>query len=233
VAKNVIGSFDNIVVAHKVIAELVESGFARASISLISSDTDNQYSRYIDKTGVPKKDAVTAADGAGFGTVVGALTGVLASMAALSIPGIGLAIVAGPIVAGITGGVAGAITGSIVGALVKSGLPEDEASSYAESIRRGGTIVTVETADSTETLRAEDVMNRNNVININERSNTWRQEGWQAFDEEGISAEQRHTAPSILPILPVPPLDPLMGNGVQNGDSPTPERLAELDAHKR
>jgi hypothetical protein len=179
--KIVVALYDDIVIARRVVEELVNADFPRSDISLITNDANNQYQQYSDATYIPQDDAVTAVDGAGFGAVVGALTGLLAGAAALMIPGIGLAIVAGPIVAVLTGTVAGAVTGGIVGALVKSGMPEDEAPYYAEGIRRGGTLISIETSD---TLRAQDVLDRQGSINIHERSNLWRREGWQGFNTE-------------------------------------------------
>lgn len=93
---------------------------------------------------------------------------------------------AGPIVAGLTGALAGAITGGIVGALVKSGVPEDVAPYYAEGIRRGGTLISVQTWN---TLEAEDIMHRNGSVNIHERINQWRQDGWTGFDADVKSVE--------------------------------------------
>lgn len=177
--KTIVALFDDIATARQVVEELVGADFERSSISLITNDAHNQYRHYLDKDYVPRDDAVTAGEGAGFGAVVGALTGLLAGLAALMIPGIGVAIVAGPIVAGLTGAVAGALTGGVVGALVKSGVPEDEAPYYAEGIRRGGTLISINTA---ETLRASDIMHRHGSINIHERSNEWRQSGWKDFD---------------------------------------------------
>jgi hypothetical protein len=95
-------------------------------------------------------------------------------MAALTIPGIGLVIAAGPVTGALTGMVAGAITGGITGALVKSGVPEDEAPYYAEGIRCGGTLISLETA---EILRAEDIMKRSGSTNLHERTNIWRRTG--------------------------------------------------------
>src|ERR1041385_8596464 len=114
--KTILAIYDDIAVARQVVEDLVNADFPRGSISLITNDAHNHYSRYLDKDYVPKDDAVSGAQGAGFGAVVGALTGVLVGLAALMIPGIGLAIVAGPIVAGLTGGLAGAVTGGVVGA---------------------------------------------------------------------------------------------------------------------
>src|SRR5579859_2319994 len=127
--KTLVALFDDIAVARQVVEDLVKADFSRSTISLITNDAQNQYVRYLGKDYSPRDDAVTAAQGAGFGAAVGALTGILVGLAALMIPGIGLAIVAG-----LTGAVAGAVTGSVVGALVKSSVPEDEAPYYAEGI---------------------------------------------------------------------------------------------------
>jgi hypothetical protein len=202
--KTIVAIFDDIAVARQVVEDLVNADFARNSISLITNDAHNQYSHYLDKDYAPKDDAVTAAQGAGFGAVVGVLTGVLVGLAALMIPGIGLAIVAGPIVAGLTGAVAGTLTGGIVGALVKTGVPEDEAPYYAEGIRRGGTLISIQTSD---VLRAEDIMNRHGAINIHERINVWRQAGWKGFDDSTELVKNEDTVQSPPAILTAAPLD--------------------------
>ncbi len=199
--KTIVALYDDIVVARQVVEDLVNANFARSSISLITNDAHNQYSHYLDKDYVPKEDAVTAGEGARFGSVVGALTGLLVGAAALTIPGLGLAIAAGPIVGALTGIVAGAITGGIAGALVKSGVPEDEAPYYAEGIRRGGTLISIQTSD---TLRVEDIMNRNGSTNIHERINLWRQEGWKGFDGESIEKKDTDASPVVTFSAPPP-----------------------------
>jgi hypothetical protein len=195
--KTLVAIFDDIAVARQVVEDLVNAKFARNSISLITNDAHNQYSHYLDKDYTPKDDAVTAVQGAGFGALVGAFTGILVGAAALTIPGIGLAIVAGPIVAGLTGAVAGSVTGGVVGALVKSGVPQDDAPYYAEGIRRGGTLISVETSD---TLRAMDIMNRYGSVNIHARSELWRQAGWQGFDAD-VKADDNEETVKPLPVM--------------------------------
>jgi hypothetical protein len=193
--KTIVALFDDITVARQVVEDLVKADFPRTSINLITNDAQNQYSRYLSKDYTPKSDAVTAGEGAGFGAVVGTLTGILVGLTALMIPGLGLAIVAGPIVGGLTGVVAGALTGGIVGALIKSGVLEDEAPYYAEGIRRGGTLISIQTSD---TLRAEDIMARYGTINIHERIHLWRLAGWKGFDAEHELVENQH--PNGLPL---------------------------------
>lgn len=195
--KIVVAIYDDIVVARRVVEDLVNADFARNSISLVTNDAHNQYSHYLEKGYIARDDAVTASEVAGFGAVVGGLMGTLFGLAALTMPDIGLAIAVGPIVAGLTGALAGAIAGGIVGTLLKSGVPEDEAPYYAEGIRRGGTLISVQTSD---TLRAEDIMNRQGSINVHERINLWRRGGWKGFnaEPESVKDEGMFVLPPVM-----------------------------------
>jgi hypothetical protein len=195
-SKTIVALYDDIVVGRQVVEDLVKEDFPRSSISLITNDAQNQYSHYLDKDYAPKEDAVSATEGAGFGAIVGALTGVLVGLASLTIPGIGLVIVAGPIAAGLTGALAGAVTGGVAGALIKSGVPEDDAPYYAEGIRRGGTLISIQTSN---TLAASDIMNRYGAINIHERSSQWRQAGWKGFD--AVANEDQDKSDSSTSIM--------------------------------
>jgi hypothetical protein len=200
--KNIVALFDDIGVARQVIKDLVNAGFPRSSISLVTNDANNQYSRYLDKNYVPRKEAVTATEGASFGAVVGALTGVLVGVTALILPSIGQAIVVGPVVAGVVGAVFGALIGGIVGALVKTSAPEDETPYYAEGIRHGGTLISLRTS---QTLRAEDIINRHGSVNIHERIEVWRQAGWKGFGSEPAvtEADTAKSVPVTVPEIPI------------------------------
>lgn len=54
---------------------------------------------------------------------------------------------------------------------------------YAESVRRGSYVLTVDARDEDEVSRATDVMNRFNAIDIDERVSHWKNQGWTGFDE--------------------------------------------------
>jgi uncharacterized membrane protein len=208
--KTIVAIYDDIVVARQVVEDLVSANFSRDSIRLITNDANNQYSHYLDKDYVPRADAVTAREGAGFGAVVGALTGLLLGVIALTLPNIGMVIAAGPILGTLTGLVAGVVTGGIVGALIKSRVPEDQSPYYAEGIRRGGTLISIQTAD---TLRAKDIMNRNGATNIHERINRWRQAGWKGFNTNPVENEETAPSPEAMfptapPVMPIPNSDP-------------------------
>lgn len=172
--RNVVAIYDDIGRARQVIEDLVEAGFLRNSIALITNDATNPYNHYLDKGYTARSDAVTSVEGAVVGLLIGILVGVIASV----LPGIGLTISAGPIVGAITGAVVGLLIGGLIGKKFKSSVAEDEAPYYAEGIHRGATLLRVHTALS---LQAEDIMHRQGSINIHERVNVWRQEGWQGF----------------------------------------------------
>lgn len=179
--------YDDLSMAQHAVQDLVQSGISRENISLVANDVSEQYVSHLGKSPV-ETDVVGPEEGASFGAVVGALTGAVVSIGALAIPGVGTVLAAGPLLAVLTGGTVGAVTGAatggIVAGLVKTGIPENEAQGYAEAVRRGGTLVTVTTEDSTATSIRE-ILARHDPVDIEQRAEIWREGGWKAFDEVG------------------------------------------------
>jgi hypothetical protein len=182
-AKTVVGLFSDFDTAEQVVRELENQGFARDAISLISRD-QTRYGR----TEAETRDRGThagegAAAGAGTGAVVGGIAGLLVGLGVLAIPGIGPLLAAGPIATTLAGIGVGGAAGGIIGALTGAGVPKEEAHAYAEGVRRGGTLVMVQTPDNMAN-RARDIMNRFNPIDIRHESQGWQQsENWRGFDE--------------------------------------------------
>jgi uncharacterized protein (TIGR02271 family) len=114
--------------------------------------------------------------------VLGGLGGLLVGLGALAIPGIGPVLAAGPLVSALAGAGIGAATGGLLGALVNAGIPEEHAGYYAEGVRRGGTLVTVQTDDDMAQT-AVDILNRFGPVDVNRRSAEWRSSNWEGFDE--------------------------------------------------
>jgi uncharacterized protein (TIGR02271 family) len=78
----------------------------------------------------------------------------------------------------------GAATGvrhGLITQLTDQGVPEDEASLYAEGVRRGGSLVVVKSSDA-QADRGLEIMDRYHPLDINERVEQWRREGWNRFD---------------------------------------------------
>ena len=180
--KTIVALFDDFNDAQRAVDALVEAGFGRADISVVANDASGQYN--VTTTPSGEEDAVTAGQGAAFGAVVGGLVG----LGALLIPGIGLVVAAGPLVALLGAGIgaaAGAATGGITAALVKTGVSEEHAGYYAEGVRRGGTLVTV-SAQEAMTDRARRILDENGAVDLNERSSYYQSTGYTRFDASAM-----------------------------------------------
>jgi hypothetical protein len=99
--------------------------------------------------------------GAAAGAGVGSVLGLLATAAALTVPGVGPVFAAGTIAAALAtgtamGGVAGAIAGGVYGALRDLGMGESDAQHFERGVQAGATLVSAHTtAMTTADIRAE------------------------------------------------------------------------------
>jgi uncharacterized protein (TIGR02271 family) len=60
---------------------------------------------------------------------------------------------------------------------------------YSEAVRRNNAVVTVNARDEDQVERAEDILDRCGAIDVDERSEQWRQEGWTpAASSAGLSS---------------------------------------------
>jgi len=177
--KTVVGTYDNIQTAYAVSNDLVSAGYNRNDISIIANDRDAAYSPYVNTTGVKTSDDVGA--GAGIGAAIGGIGGLLVGLGALTIPGIGPVVAAGPLLAALTGAGVGAVAGGIVGALVDLGIPDTEANLYSEGLRRGNVLVIAQVPDASANAVTR-IMDRPGLIDIHKQADTWRASGWKTFD---------------------------------------------------
>jgi hypothetical protein len=170
--RTVIGTFDSWQTAERVVEDLLHSGFRREEVSLIANRELAPHIQPLENIG----GSGPAVDAAG-SAAIGGLAGFVAGIAALAIPGIGPIIAAGPLAAGLIGATVGAAAGGIAGALKNHGVSEEEAEVYSEAVRRGSTLVAVNTTDD-KAHHATEILNRHGAIDIDERVETWRREGW-------------------------------------------------------
>lgn len=184
-ANTIVALYDDMDTAHKVVRDLRDAGIANNNISLVAQDATGESGKY---TTTKTDTADGASTGAGVGAVVGGIGGLLVGLGALTIPGIGPVLAAGPLATAVSallgagaGAVAGSVAGGLLGALIDMGIPEEHAGYYAEGVRRGGALVTVD-ADDTTLERARGIMNRYNPVDINQRVDTWRKSGWKGYD---------------------------------------------------
>lgn len=167
--RTIIRSFDDHADAETAITRLEAAGLPPDDISIVRSST-----------GTTRNDAVRGAE---IGGAVGAGAGLLAGLTALPLPGVGPVLAAGWLLGTLTvGTTAGATAGSVIGALTGAGLNEDEAHFYAETIRRGSTMVSVRTSDSHAAV-IEKIMDGAGPIDANARRSEYERAGWSRFDE--------------------------------------------------
>lgn len=183
--QNVVALYDDLATAQKAVTGLVDAGFTRDHISLVANDAAGDFQKYTDGTATTLDPNAGEHAGPVGGSLFGALVGAVVGLGAILIPGIGPVIAAGPLI-GAAGAIAGAViggtTGGITGGLLGLGVPQEHASTYAEGIRRGGTLVTV-TADDDKVSSAQHIVESYNPVDVEHRAATWRQNGWTGFDE--------------------------------------------------
>ena len=188
--KTLTRSYDSYASAKAVVGELKAAGYTDSEISLMAHRHANDDSIM---------DGV--ATGAGVGAVAGGAAGLLTGLGLMAIPGVGPVVAAGWLAAtavgAIAGGATGAAAGGIIDALVDSGVDRDEAPVYAETVRRGGSVVSVRTSDERAT-EAAAIMDRAAPVDITARREVYEGAGWRTYDpaaapysETEIEAERR------------------------------------------
>jgi uncharacterized membrane protein len=163
--------YDDYASAAAAVRDLEAAGLGRDQISVVAQ-RDNR---------AEQETSSGAATGATAGGVAGAGVGLLTALGLIAIPGIGPLVAAGVLATTLAGAATGVVTGGLLGALVDYGIPEKEAHVYAESIRRGGTLVSVRASEN-QSDRVESIMRTHNPADIDERGRLYRNEGWTGYD---------------------------------------------------
>jgi len=173
--------YDDYETARQVVHDLESAGLPSENISIIAKDRRVERDGRVDR-GDGGARAENAEIGAGIGAVLGGTAGLLSGLGMLAIPGIGPVVAAGWLVATGAGALAGGAAGGIIGALTQIGVSREHANVYAESIRRGATLVTARVADS-ERGRYKAIMDRE-AVDVEARGAALRRTGWKEFDEK-------------------------------------------------
>ena len=157
----VVGLFDSTELAQTAVQDLCESGIAADNIGVAmrSQGAGDTATQVVGGTGA---SVTTGAIG---GSILGGLAGLLIGVGALTLPGLGPIVAAGPLASTLLGAGVGAAAGGLIGALVDAGVPEDEARLYHTGVERGGVLVTARVPDGQE-LAARDLLNKNGARDI-------------------------------------------------------------------
>jgi uncharacterized protein (TIGR02271 family) len=81
-------------------------------------------------------------------------------------------------------------------------VPKEHQELYAEGVRRGGILVSVNTEDK-DADKAAQIMSRHSAVDIEKRAEHWQKTGWSGFDEKAkpYSAEEAARERKIIPVL--------------------------------
>jgi hypothetical protein len=178
--------YDRYADAERAVTALESAGIPHSDVSIVANNSDNWYNsgkKDRDRDGVDDR-AESAGKGAGIGAGLGGAAGLLAGLGLLAIPGLGPVVAAGWLAATAVGAAAGAATGGIIGTLTEAGVSEEDAHTYAEGVRRGGTLVTARVPD-TDRAKFETILDQSSV-NIRDRRAMWQKSGWQRFDPQSM-----------------------------------------------
>jgi uncharacterized protein YcfJ len=149
--------------ANRIVDDLKVAGFSNRDISVLMQDKQSSRDFAHEKeTKAPEGATTGAVTGGALGGVLGWLLGI----GALSIPGLGPFIAAGPIMAALSGGAVGAAAGGITGALIGMGIPEHEAKRYEGRVKEGHILVSVHSDNVDETRRAREIFERDGAQDI-------------------------------------------------------------------
>ncbi|MEG4071319.1 histidine kinase [Microcoleus sp. Pol14C2] len=160
--KRAVGAFSTYRDTELALKELQSSGFPMNKVSVVGENLDrNEIAGATAGKGTDEKVGGGAKAGATAGAVTGGLIGLLGSIGALAIPGVGPVMAGGAIATlladTVVGGAIGAAAGGLVGGLVGLGVPEEKAKVYNDRVSRGEYLVFVEGTDA-ELATAEGIM---------------------------------------------------------------------------
>lgn len=177
--------FNTVDQADQVIARLEDAGYSREVLGILARE---DVVRNIDDSSMPVSESESGdevVEGATSGAVLGGVAGLIAGIAALAVPGLGLVLTAGTAAAALgstaVGAGIGAAAGGALGALIDLGIPEEDAETYAEGIKRGGILVAVNATED----RVDEVMKifaDGGAVDMDSTRSTWQTEGWTGFD---------------------------------------------------
>jgi hypothetical protein len=183
--KTVAGLFKYERDADLAVRALERAGFNENNYGVIAPNTVVQKVNWKEdaKEGTVQTDHKLGTTG---GAAVGGLTGLLAGLTALTIPGIGPVLAAGMIAAS-TG--LGATAGGLLGSLTSASITEEEAETYAEAIKRGGILVVAQVEDRFE-VEVKNILKEAGALEIEAHRKEWEAAGWTGFDQEGFPDEK-------------------------------------------
>jgi hypothetical protein len=200
-SQTITGLFDTYAHAKVAVERLAAIGVPASDISLVASDAQGHLGDAAKQAAAAHKIGDDAGRGVGLGAIVGGTGGLLAGLGLLVIPGIGPVLAGGWLLAtsvgvlggAAVGGIAGVAAGGVVGALILAGVPDEDANTLAEGVRRGGAMVTARVAGGL-LAAARSILAETRNVDIATRGEAYRAEGWSRFDPNAAPYSEAQAA---------------------------------------
>jgi hypothetical protein len=138
---------------------LLSAGFTREEVSFLTGDTRGHETPAIGPIASTGSESEAVPD-----AWVGGVAGLAIGMVAAAIPGIGPLLAIGPLAGAIGGMTLGAAAGGLIGLLRDQGISQEEAEFYAEGVKRGGSLVTVQDVTDDRADKARDILKEHGAI---------------------------------------------------------------------
>jgi stress response protein YsnF len=175
--KTIVALYDHRSEAETASRDLQAAGFETSAVEILShSDLSSGGWSGSDTTGLGTTTGDSSVGAAGGMARTDLSTGYVASPN--TVPGTGM----GAGMGSTTGGITGTTGSGILTRLSGWGIPNQDAQVYAEGVRRGGSLLKLR-LDEEDVDRAMEVLERGNVVDVEERSAAYRNSGWTGFDE--------------------------------------------------
>lgn len=136
----VFGIFATRMQGEKAIQDLKDAGFRNTDISYLVPENIGSKDLATDKE--TKASEGTAVGGVS-GATIGGILGWLVGAGSIAIPGLGLFVAAGPIMAALAGAGAGGAIGGASGSLIGAGIPEYVVKRYTGLVKEGKVLISV------------------------------------------------------------------------------------------
>jgi hypothetical protein len=171
---NIVAVFSTLAEAERALIDVRAQGFPKESIHLIAGNDKSKHDDYLHNA---KEESTSGGAAAWNGASFGGGVGIVASLVALAIPGVGSIVAAGPRATVLAGRGIGAAGGGLLGVFKNMGMSHEEAPLYEEAVRRGSILAVVQT-DEEHAPEIKKLMELHGARDVRNEADTWRQQGW-------------------------------------------------------
>lgn len=149
----VFGTYESRSAVESAVRGFKDAGFPGSEVSVILPEKRGS-KEMVNESGTKAPQSASIAPGSGIGGALGWLVG----LGAVTLPGLGLVIAVGPLVATLAGAGIGGPSGSFAESLVALGMSEVSATHYEQRLLRGEVLVAIRCESSEHCQRAREIM---------------------------------------------------------------------------